>query len=196
MQYGAFLTRCQPLTLAHVGCIRQMLSEVEHALIIIGSANKKYTLRNPFPIELRLEMMHDMIEDEFPEARDRITVMSLDDLDYENSTTNPLWGDYLYDAIVSATGSKTFAYYTGEPLEQSTNWFGDRLGRKVIPHLIRLTSPNEIVTATEVRTAININDVRFIVNHCPASVVKRYYTLLQILLKVLDDPQPDFSTIE
>ena len=195
MEYGVFLTRAQPVTLAHVGCIRQMLSEVDHALIIIGSANKSGMLRNPFPISLRLEMMHGMIEDTFPEDRERITVMPLSDLDYANSDNNPRWGKYLYDAIVDQTGSPNFAYYTGEPIEQSTNWFGERLGREITPRLVELTDPNEIVTATDVRNAISISDTQFLVNHCPMSVIERYYNLLLILLKVYDNPLPDFSTL-
>lgn len=196
MQYGVFLTRAQPVTLAHIACIRQMLVESDKALVIIGSANKSGTLRNPFPIKLRLELMQEAIAEEFLGQLHRIKIMPLDDLDYENSQTNPLWGEYLYDAIVAKIGNAHFAYYTGEPLEQSTNWFGNRLGSEITPRLLNLQHLPHDINATNIRNALAQNDIDFVVLRCPRTVMLHYYILLEIYLRVLEDPQEDFSTLQ
>ena len=44
---GVFLSRMQPLHMGHLGMIDKALSENDKLLILIGSANKEGTIRNP-----------------------------------------------------------------------------------------------------------------------------------------------------
>jgi len=47
MNIGVFLSRMQPLHIGHLGIIDKVLAENDKLLILIGSANKKGTVRNP-----------------------------------------------------------------------------------------------------------------------------------------------------
>ena len=50
---GVFIARMQPIHNAHIWIIEKMLQECDNILIIIGSANKSGTLRNPFDVKFR-----------------------------------------------------------------------------------------------------------------------------------------------
>lgn len=47
MNIGVFLSRMQPLHIAHLGMIDKALSENDKVIVLIGSANKEGTIRNP-----------------------------------------------------------------------------------------------------------------------------------------------------
>ena len=51
---GVFLARMQPLHNAHMCIIEKMCKECDKVVVMLGSSNKKDTLRNPFNIELRI----------------------------------------------------------------------------------------------------------------------------------------------
>ena len=69
---GVFLSRMQPLHIGHIGIIEKILKENDEAIILIGSKNKKGTLRNPLDIFLRRKILEETLQEEFKEDMDRI----------------------------------------------------------------------------------------------------------------------------
>jgi hypothetical protein len=181
-----------------------MLQECKYVLIIIGSANKEGTLRNPLPGKMRFGLTLRAINEIFPKDNHRISVKLLDDLTYANNAdpkNNPLWGDYLYQHIVDWIGRKKFAFYSGEDISQSDHWFGKRLHKQVTPVVLRLDSEfwghdRQGVSATRVRRALKENDRSYVKTYCPTAIYERFDELREVWLQVLANPQPDFSTLE
>ena len=198
-EWGVFLTRAQPPTIGHMESIRQILSECSKVLVIVGSANKEGTLRNPFGIGLRMEMMREMIVETFARDAERVLLRQLDDLTYENNTdpnNDPLWGEYLYQTVVGWIHQTKFAYYSGELVDQSVHWFRDRLYTDVAPVAINTRGIPSCLSATSVREAIRKKDRGYVRVYCPASVYRKFGLLREILLQVLAGPKDDFSAKE
>lgn len=58
---GVFLARMQPIHNAHLYMVLKACNECDEVCIILGSENKKDTLRNPYTIEKRREMIQKCI---------------------------------------------------------------------------------------------------------------------------------------
>ena len=93
---GVFLSRMQPLHIGHLGIIEKALEENEQVIILIGSKNKKETIRNPLDIKLRREILEEAIEEKFKEEdRNRIIISELPDWSMETDIGSNLeWGRY------------------------------------------------------------------------------------------------------
>ena len=77
---GVFLSRMQPLHIGHIGMIKKALSENDRVIILIGSANKKETARNPMEVNIRREILEETLENDFTkEEKQKITVNNLPD---------------------------------------------------------------------------------------------------------------------
>ena len=61
MKYGVIITRAQPLHIGHVKVIKKALEENDRVLLIIGSADKSMTERNPFSINQRWQQYLQML---------------------------------------------------------------------------------------------------------------------------------------
>lgn len=106
---GVFLSRMQPLHIGHIGMIKKALSENDRVIILIGSANKKGTIRNPIEIGIRREILEDTLSEEFKEERKRITIKELPDWTEETDAPSNLeWGRYLYYNVVRASKPEKF----------------------------------------------------------------------------------------
>lgn len=62
---GVFLSRMQPLHIGHLGMIDKALSENDKVIILIGSSNKKETIRNPLGVEIRREILEEALEEKY-----------------------------------------------------------------------------------------------------------------------------------
>ena len=107
---GVFLSRMQPLHIGHIGMIKKALSENDRVIILIGSANKKETARNPMEVNLRREILEETLENDFTkEEKQKITVNNLPDWTEETDMPSNLeWGRYLYYNVVRDSKSKEF----------------------------------------------------------------------------------------
>jgi len=73
---GVFIARMQPLHNAHVFLINELLKKHQRVCVVLGSANKKDMIRNPYPLELRLEILKEVLgEYDF----NRLTIFELPD---------------------------------------------------------------------------------------------------------------------
>jgi cytidyltransferase-like protein len=192
---GVFLARLQPVHNAHLYVIKQALLENDEVYVIVGSANKKETIRNPFSIALRRELLKLAIEDEAGiEAVGKLHVLELADWSTENDVENQKeWGNYLYYNIVSRIGQKDFTiYYSDEP-EIMLNWFEDRLKEKISFRFLERNGIFDGLSATKIRQAFGDDNKEYIEKFCPAVVVRNFYQLKSMWMDVKNSPKDDFS---
>ena len=67
--FGVFIGRFQPLHIGHEFVVRQALSQVDHLIILVGSANVARDVRNPFTFEERQAMIRSAFAYEMAEGR-------------------------------------------------------------------------------------------------------------------------------
>lgn len=157
MSVGVILLRGQPIHTGHIEMINQATKENDEVLIILGSADKSFTERNPFHIEMRMEML-DLALDEV-EDRWKVSSMWLNDWSSDSNipkqdnisgvVDNPAdvnneWGLYLYYNIVSKIKCKEFTFYYNDDINLLDAWFPkyirDRLTVKSIERIGNFSS--------------------------------------------------------
>lgn len=153
MNVGVVIMRAQPFHVGHIYVIKEMLKENDKVLVIIGSANKSGTVRNPLDIDFRLRMVRDALEDCGLLSEGLVSVMSL--CDWSMETAYQLakeWGSYLYYNVVNAIGQKTFSIYYNDEKSIVENWFVEELKPRVT---IKNTPRGDInVSGTQIRDAL------------------------------------------
>lgn len=125
--YGVLLTRCQPFTIAHLGLVKLILKENSGACIVIGSADKHGTQRNPFDIDIRLQLVNSALT-ELGKDKDRVKVFGLNDwVGEDNQSSLKQWGHYLYYNIVAHIGCKRFRLYYSDGEDILNSWFDEEV---------------------------------------------------------------------
>ena len=74
-----FIGRFQPLHNGHIQNIEKALEVADHVLVILGSANQPRTIKNPFTIEER----RDLIKEIYPTGR--VAVRHVEDYLYQET---------------------------------------------------------------------------------------------------------------
>ena len=126
---GIILFRAQPFHNGHLAQIKRAFRDMRtlegDLYVIVGSANKFGTKRNPIPIDVRMDLITGTLEEEFSyKQRQHLKVVPLDDLSDE-ANNNYDWGCYLYDSLCEITDDNEFIfYYSGKP-EIALSWFPD-----------------------------------------------------------------------
>lgn len=191
---GVFLSRMQPLHLGHLGIIKKALAENEKVIVLIGSKNKKETLRNPLDVKLRREILEEALEKEFgKDYKTRIIISELPDWSMETDIASNLeWGRYLYYNIVSLGEQKTFSMYFSDDKEIIENWFEDILAKRIDIKLFERNKMFNAVSSTKIRQAFFDNDKEYIEKSCPEAVIKRFEEIQEIIKKVNDKPKSDY----
>ena len=102
---GLVLGRFQGVHFGHESIIEHALALCEEVLVFIGSSDKSGTKENPFPYELRYNMLHDIY-------KDSIHIYPLPDLGVGNV---PKWGDYVIENAIKVLGKPDLIIYGEEP---------------------------------------------------------------------------------
>ena len=89
-----FIARGQPWHNAHLKTVRNALEISENVLVIFGSANQPRTVKNPFTVDERSEMLIESLT--FAESR-RVNIDAVED----NMYNDTLWGASIQDAVSS-----------------------------------------------------------------------------------------------
>lgn len=98
MIHGFIISRLQGLHNGHIHLIEAAMEDCDHLTIIIGSANKARSIKNPWSVQERATMLADaLVELHFP--IDRMTVTALPDFDYHDD----LWEDMFHRVIQDGT---------------------------------------------------------------------------------------------
>lgn len=167
MKYGVFITRAQPLHKGHLKVIRKALEENDVVLLILGSANKCGTIRNPFDINIRMNMVRKAMESVFTVSdRNRIKYLQLDDWSKEDAYEFAKeWGSYLYYNIVAAIHQKEFTLYYNDDPEIVNNWFEPYIQKRI--RIRRLAREDDGISSTEIRKAILHGDETYLEKALP-----------------------------
>ncbi|WP_128895818.1 adenylyltransferase/cytidyltransferase family protein [Longirhabdus pacifica] len=90
-KFGFILGRFQNVHIGHEYLIETALHSCEHIVVLIGSAQVEGTVRNPLPMQLRLDMLKEIYGD-----HPRVHIGFLNDLTNENDHST-MWGQYVLD---------------------------------------------------------------------------------------------------
>lgn len=94
--FGMILGRFQGMHIGHVQMIEKALSTCEYVLVMVGSSQESFTVRNPFTCKMRM----DIIRAAFPKELEsgKLVLAHMDDMTNENDHTFE-WGDYVMHRI-------------------------------------------------------------------------------------------------
>lgn len=195
---GVFLSRIQPLHIGHLGIIEKAVNENEKVVILIGSKNKKETIRNPLDVKLRREILEEALKEKFGTSyREKIIIAELPDWSMETDTaSNAEWGRYLYYNIVALGEQKRFSIYFSDDKEIIENWFEDSLKKRITFRLFERNNMFNAVSSTKIREAFLNEDKEYIEKSTPNAVIKRYDEIKEILEKVYNNPREDYKLEE
>lgn len=194
---GGVLARFQPLHNAHMWLIEKALKENDKVFIALGSSNKSQMLRNPFPFNLRLNMLRGALENS--EDINRIKVFDLPDWSQENNVQEAtIWGHYFYYNVVSRIEQKHFSLYYSDDINIVKSWFDDEISNYIkIEHQDRLSIYDNL-SATKIRNALlnfSAEDKEYLKNCLPENVYKMTDHLRKLWIDVIANPKSDFSMI-
>lgn len=144
MSVGVVISRCQPIHDGHLHLIEKALKENDRVLLVVGSADKVGTDRNPLSIKARLSLVYNALISRG--IFDKVEILSLNDWSSDDKipkqdnvsseVDNALdvsseWGLYLYYTIVAKTGEKNFRLYYGDDSSLVSAWFPKYLRDRV-----------------------------------------------------------------
>lgn len=154
MKYGVFLTRAQPLHKGHIKVIRQALTGNEYVLLIIGSANKSETIRNPIDVEIRKMIVENALDNTFSvKEKKRIKCIQLDDWSTEDAYQYVKeWGCFFYYNIVSVIHQKTFTLYYNDSEAVVEDWFEPYIRERITVR--QISRDDDKISSSNIREAI------------------------------------------
>lgn len=182
---GIILFRAQPFHYGHLAQIKRAFSELRNndmdLCIIVGSADKFNTKRNPIPIDIRMDLINGVLEKEFSfKQRQHIKVCSLVDLSDEANNTHS-WGDYLYNAMCQFSGDTEFIFYYSDKPEIALSWFDDRVRN---PICFKFLSRVDNINATQVREYLLDSNIKELKKSLPDYVFERKDILRDLIIEV------------
>ncbi len=114
---GLIVMRGQSLHNGHVQLINLALSLCDRVVIEVGSAQESGTLRNPFNISTRMEMLREV----YPQSN--VIIRALPDLTHEGDITTE-WGDHIMKDVHSVLyKNPDVIIYGNEGTNIGTTWF-------------------------------------------------------------------------
>lgn len=189
---GVFIARMQPIHHAHLYMVEKACEECDEVTVILGSENKRDTLRNPFTIEKRREMLLASLPVEY---REKISVYEIPDWSMESKVADyKIWGRYFYYNAVSRINQKRFFLYYSDGQKMLDNWFENTEVREYITYrLFERSSLFEGLSATKIRNAFVNDDKEYIRKYCPDVVLEQFDYLKKYYLGVLNNPLDDYE---
>lgn len=182
---GIILFRAQPFHYGHLAQIKRAFSELRNndmdLCIIVGSADKFNTKRNPIPIDIRMDLINGVLEKEFSfKQRQHIKVGSLVDLSDEANNTYS-WGDYLYNAMCQFSGDTEFIFYYSDKPEIALSWFDDRIRNHIC---FKFLSRIDNINATQVREYLLDNNIKELKKLLPDYVFEKKDILRDLIIEI------------
>ena len=188
---GVFLARMQPVHKAHLFMVNRACEECDEVCVILGSENKKDTLRNPFTIEKRREMLLESLPEKY---RSKISVHEIPDWSMETKTEDDkVWGRYFYYNVVSRIGQKHFKFYYSDGIDNLNSWFDSEVKSYIEYRLFERSSLFAGLSATKIRQAFVDNNKGYIEQFCPKVVMDNFDYLRNYYLGVVDKPKEDWE---
>lgn len=153
--------------------IENGLELCDQLLILVGSAQEKYTLRNPFPIEYRIKLIKKVYNN------DNLIIERLDDMTNEYDISYD-WGEYVINHTKKYAGGVADLIITGND-DLRKGWFSKE----------QLTNTEELVidrklldiSATKLRGYIIINDKENWKKYVPKQIYNDFDEIREKMLK-------------
>ena len=143
---GLIIGRFAPIQIGHNKLIEIGLELCESTLVLVGSAQESGTLRNPYDLKTRI----DIIKKSYPGIPDDVLMIrGINDL--KNELNNDLsWGNYVKSEVIRHQGHfSDLAIYGNDPVKRS--WFEPN-------ELAELYVPRSEISATYVRGLMIIDN--------------------------------------
>lgn len=184
---GVILFRAQPFHNGHLAQIKRAFEDMRkldgHLYVIVGSADKSGTKRNPIPIDVRLDLIERVLEDEFSyKQRQYLHVVPLKDLSDEANNTWS-WGAYLYSNMCQITEDTEFIFYYSDKPEIALSWFDPENTRQHI--CFKFLNRIDNINATYVRSLLEHPDNAdgyYLRNAVPDYVFTKRYALYEYII--------------
>lgn len=169
---GFFIGRLQHIHNFHEYIINIGIENCEKFIVIIGSAQEKNTLRNPFSIETRIDLVRQIFSD-------KVDIIALNDLSNEKDVTYD-WGKYLLKAIKNESNGllPDFMIYGNE--ESRQGWFDPTDISDIYSYIIE-RNPNTI-SSTKIREMIKNNKKEVWMKHTNPNIHNKFEKLKEELL--------------
>lgn len=146
MNIGVFIGRFQPLHVGHLSIISHMQKNYQQVIILVGSANQRASIKNPFSFEQRKQWLetgfHNMPKG--AETAKKIDVLPLNDYRYNEAK----WEAELKAQVISATNKTDKITLVGYEKDNSSYYL------KSFPQWSYEEVPQSIkISATPIRNA-------------------------------------------
>lgn len=177
-KYGYIIGRFSPVTKGHEKLIEYALTKVDVLLILVGSADKKNTFRNPFSIETRMRLLTKIYKKEIENKQ--IILAPLNDLTEETDIQGGKWGKYLIQNVEKILKRKPDYSIYGEE-ESRKYWFNKEDVINIEDIILKRTE--EDISATKVREIIAKNDYENFKKFVNSKIYEDYKDIRNELLK-------------
>ncbi len=170
---GFCIGRFQHFHLLHESLVRPGLTLCDKFLVIVGSAGIIPNERNPFPINLRIELIQTIFSNEVRSGK--LMIMPLADLTTEDDISEA-WGNYLLTAAKCFLGDTPGMFISGND-ERRGEWFN----QNTIPYthqLIVPRPPGVHASATDLRKMLIDNNESEWRKHTNPKI-HHYYNILR-----------------
>ncbi len=168
---GFIVGRFQVFHLGHASLIRKSMEMADKTIVLVGSADKRRTMDNPFSFEERKAM----IQKVFPD----VIVLPLDDIGVGNV---PSWGDYLFKSILEKEGRYPDLYVCGNEAKVDM-WFDER--KKDHLHIERVERSDIPISATQLRNDIVQGKKESFLKYVPKELDPLYPDIRKTLISVM-----------
>ena len=173
---GVIIARFQPIHNGHLELIEQACEENDRVFIFVGSADK-FNKRNPIPINLRVQMVEEALEELSNSYTNgmlpaEVNIVPLNDLTDESDNSHD-WGFYLYTKILKEVETPYFTIYYSDGFEIITTWFPTFIMRDFVSlKLLARGATCSGISTTKVRQMI-LNDDSELSKWVPHCVYER-----------------------
>ena len=174
---GLVCGRFGHLHLGHINLIEASMNLCNRTLVLVGSAQESNTLRNPFNVETRIELIKNAFSNV---SSDTLIIRGLNDLTNEFDFSVD-WGGYVKKSVEDICGKFADLMVYGND-ESRNKWFKD----EYISQTARLILPRNAlpISATVLRGMLLINDKDSWKKYTPTTIHNMYDNLRKQLLDV------------
>lgn len=192
MSVGVIITRGQPIHAGHIAVIKQAIEENTKVLVILGSADKYGTTRNPFDVTFRTKLLEKALDK--LDFTYKVSTMWLNDWSDDSDipkqdnvngvVDNPIdvskeWGLYLYYSIVHKMNCKEFTLYYNDDTSIIDAWFPDFIRSRIT---VKSTERIGNFSSGAIREAMFKNDMKYLSEALPylskEEIIKLRYSLV------------------
>ena len=151
------------------------MSLCQTTLILVGSAQESKTLRNPFSVQTRIDVIKNTYKD-IPDTK--LIIKGIDDLTNEYDLTSE-WGTYVNSKIYDYVHKRANLMVYGNDEERDT-WFTPEESKQIT----KLIVPRSTISATTLRGFLVINDKNSWMKITPPQIHNMYDKLRYELMEV------------